>query len=98
MHSRHFSLPSDPEICPTIRSSTGTPSFADEAARYPLRMGKVFVFGEERSPPDAATARVRDVAAQGVGMPRTLPRDPAKRQALIEVGERPERLGPPADR
>jgi hypothetical protein len=28
-------------------------------------------------------------------MPRTLPRDPASREALESVGERPERLGPP---
>jgi hypothetical protein len=27
--------------------------------------------------------------------PRTLPRDPASREALKSVGERPERLGPP---
>jgi hypothetical protein len=27
--------------------------------------------------------------------PRTLPRDPASREALVAMGERPERLGPP---
>lgn len=33
--------------------------------------------------------------AEAEKAPRTLPRDPAKRELLKELGERPERLGPP---
>ncbi len=55
----------------------------------------------------AATRSYQEIAAKRPGgaigaaieaaekAPRTLPRDPDSRQALIEVGERPERLGPP---
>lgn len=35
---------------------------------------------------------------QGLRMRRTLPRDPDLREVLIALGERPERLGPPAER
>lgn len=33
--------------------------------------------------------------SEGEKPPRTLPRDPASRESLKELGERPERLGPP---
>jgi hypothetical protein len=33
--------------------------------------------------------------SEGEKLPRTLPRDPASRELLKELGERPERLGPP---
>jgi hypothetical protein len=42
--------------------------------------------------PGGAVAAAIDRAEKA---PRTLPRDPASREALKSVGERPERLGPP---
>jgi hypothetical protein len=42
--------------------------------------------------PGGAIAAAIDEAEKA---PRTLPRDPASREALKSVGERPERLGPP---
>ena len=59
-------------------------------------MARLRSYAESAERRRAMRGPLADFIARGEAMPRTLPRDPASRDVLIELGERPERLGPPA--
>lgn len=59
-------------------------------------MARLDSFNESAAWRRSLTGTLADVVARGESAPRTLPRTEPKRTILQELGERPERLGPPA--